>query len=143
MYGELNSDAPPFSQPDGTSIRKVDEVKGFGVLMYNRLTFRAEIDRAYSKSNRQAGWIMRVFRTRAEISMITLYKALVRPHLEYACQLWSPLQLGLVRRLEGVQRSYTARIAGVGHLNYWERLQRLKLYSLERRKGAISGDLHF
>ena len=134
MYGESNNDAPPFSQPDGTSIRKVDEVKDLGVLMDNKLTFRAEIDRAYSKSNRQAGWIMRVFRTRAEISMITLYKALVRPHLKYACQLWSPLQLGLVRRLEVVQRSYTARIAGVGHLNYWERLQRLKLYSLERRR---------
>ena len=65
---------------------------------------------------------------------MTLYKALVRPHLEYCCQLWSPSALGLIRVLEGIQRSYTARIVGIGHLNYWQRLKKLQLQSLERRR---------
>ena len=38
------------------------------------------------------------------------------------------------RKLEGVQRSFTTRIAGLEHLNYWQRISRLGLYSLERRR---------
>ena len=59
---------------------------------------------------------------------------MVVPHIEYCCQLWSPHLLGDIRKLEAVQRSFTARIAGYGHLTYWERLECLKLYSLERRR---------
>ena len=66
--------------------------------------------------------------------MMTLYRSLVRPHLENCCQIWSPVRAGLVRRLESVQRSFTARIARIGHLNYWQRLAHLGLYSLERRR---------
>ena len=66
--------------------------------------------------------------------MMTLFSSLVIPHMEYCCQLWSPHLLGDIRRLEAVQRSFTARIAEIGHLSYWDRLNRLKLYSLERRR---------
>ena len=65
---------------------------------------------------------------------MTLFRAMVVPHLEYCCQLWFPNLLRDIRSLEAVQRSFTARISGVGHLNYWERLQKLNLYSLERRR---------
>jgi hypothetical protein len=66
--------------------------------------------------------------------MITLFKALVIPILEYCCQLWTPFTLGAVRQLEGVQRTFTARIRGMEELNYWERLRRLGLSSLQRRR---------
>ena len=134
LYGELNIDAPLFTQPNGLDIQQVETVRDLGVLMDKKLTFKPEISSVCLKSKRQAGWIMRVFKTRAERPMLTLFKALVRPHLEYACQLWSPLKLGQVGRLEGIQRTYTARISGLGHLNYWERLKKLNLYSLERRR---------
>ena len=81
-----------------------------------------------------SSWVLRVFRTREEEPMMTLFRAMVIPHLEYCCQLWSPHLLRDIRRLEAVQRSFTARIAGLGHLSYWERLVHLKLYSLERRR---------
>ena len=66
--------------------------------------------------------------------MIILFKSLVLPILEYCCQLWSPDKLGLMRKLESVQRNFTSKISGLGHLNYWERLSRLNMYSLERRR---------
>lgn len=37
---------------------------------------------------------------------LKLYIHLVRPHLEYACEVWSPYQAYQVDILEGVQRSY-------------------------------------
>ena len=37
-------------------------------------------------------------------------------------------------QIESVQRTITAKIQQVSHLNYWDRLQKLKLYSLQRRR---------
>ena len=63
-----------------------------------------------------------------------LWKSLVRPKLEYCCQLWCPTQTGDIQRLEQVQRSFIRKIAGVQQLSYWKQLQKLSLFSLERRR---------
>ena len=66
--------------------------------------------------------------------MVTLFKSMVFPHMEYCCPLWSPTAIGRIRQLETIQRSFTAKINGLNNLNYWERLRVLGLYSLERRR---------
>ena len=66
--------------------------------------------------------------------MVTLYKSLVRSHLEYCCPLWNPHNIGDIQLIENVQRSFTSRISGVQHLDYWARLKSLKLMSLQRRR---------
>ena len=65
--------------------------------------------------------------------MITLFKSIVLPILEYACQLWNPKSLQLVKKLEKVQRSFTKHITGMFDLSYEVRLRQLNLYSLQRR----------
>ena len=66
--------------------------------------------------------------------MTTLYKSLVKSTLEYCCPLWNPGKVTDIQLIEGVQRTFTSRISGLQHLNYWERLARLKLMSLQRRR---------
>ncbi|KAG0697989.1 hypothetical protein GWK47_026160 [Chionoecetes opilio] len=66
--------------------------------------------------------------------MLTLYKSLVVPLLEYCCQLWSPWKVGEKQSLEAVQRSFTSKISAVRDLDYWDRLEKLNLFSLERRR---------
>ena len=66
--------------------------------------------------------------------MLTLYKTMVLPHLEYTCQLWCPNKIGDIRKIEAVQRTFTSKIYSVRHLNYWDRLRQLNLFSLERRR---------
>ena len=68
--------------------------------------------------------------------MLILYKSLVLPILDNCCQLWSPDQLGLVRKLEAVQRHFTSKINGCGCMSYWDCLliSEHRLYSLERRR---------
>jgi len=68
------------------------------------------------------------------LTMLTLWKALAIPHLDYCSQLWSPWKRGLVQQLEEVQKSFLHGIPSLRHLNYWEKLKSLKLYSLERRR---------
>ena len=81
-----------------------------------------------------ASWILRTFRTRSRVPMLTLYKSLVLPILEYCLVLWCPLSVGNKQKIEAVKWSLIRKIAGIRNMNYWQTLHELKIYSLERRR---------
>ena len=58
----------------------------------------------------------------------------MRPHLEYAVQFWSPSLRKDIERLEAVQARATKLIPSIRHLGYVRKLERLNLYSLEKRR---------
>ena len=68
--------------------------------------------------------------------MLPLYKALVRPSLEYGNPVWCPYKKKDIDDIEDVQRFLTKRITGIScsHLSYEDRLKKLKLPSLSYRR---------
>ena len=66
------------------------------------------------------------------IYTVYLYIHLVRPHLEFASEVWSPHQIFLKDMLEAVQRRATRLM--VKNKPYKERLQELNLLSLTSRR---------
>lgn len=63
-----------------------------------------------------------------------LYKAFVRPLLEYCCSAWCPFYVKDTEVLEKVQRRMTRLLPEIRHLTYEERLQRFHLTTLKTRR---------
>ena len=80
------------------------------------------------------GMIKRNFIDRSKETIIPLYKSLVRPHLEYCCQTWSPYYKNDIKLIEGVQRRATKLVAGMQEFNHNDRLKMLGLKQLEERR---------
>ena len=112
----------------------VEHVRDLGVQVSNDLSWSRHIGSMVSKARNTLSWFFSVFKTRDRVVMTTLYKSLVRSTLEYCCPLWIPSKVTEIQLIEGVQRTFTSRISGLQHLNYWERLAKLKLMSLQRRR---------
>ena len=122
-----------YKNSDDEDIQEEKSVRDLGVQMSNDLTFTEHISSSSLKCMRLVYWILRTFKTRRKDPLLKLYKSLVVPRLDYCSQLWSPFRQAEWKALEGVQRTLTSRISETRDLNYWQRLEQLKLYSVQRR----------
>ena len=68
-----------------------------------------------------------------------LYTSLVRPHVEYANQVWSPYLVKHIELIENVQRRATKLIPGLKDYSYQERLELLDLPTPSYRR--LRGDM--
>jgi len=85
------------------------------------------------------GLIKRNFRRIDEEDFLVIYKAYIRPHLEYCVQAWSPYMQKDIKILEKIQRSATKIVHRLKHLCYKDRLDRLNLTTLfvRRKRGDL------
>ncbi len=123
-----------YISPTHSIINPSNSVKDLGVLMSSNSSFEIQIDKAVKTCSQLVGWILRTFSTRDRITMLTLFKSLVLPRIEYGSQLWSPYLLCQINSVERVQRLYTKYIENMYDLSYEDRLKSLNLYSLQRRR---------
>ena len=66
--------------------------------------------------------------------MLTLWKSLILSDHDYCSQLWNPHRAGEIQAIDQIQHSFLKKISSVSHLNYWDQLSALRLYSLQRRR---------
>ena len=85
------------------------------------------------------GIIRRTFEYLDDKCFFTVFKTLVRPHIEYANQVWSPYLIKHITALENVQRRATKLIRGYKELDCKEGLITLKLPTLSYRR--LRGDM--
>ena len=71
--------------------------------------------------------------------MVPLFKALVRPILEYGNVVWKPSKRKHINQLESIKRHFTKCVVGMREKGYEERLKELRLPSLEYRR--LRGDM--
>ena len=95
------------------------EEKDLGVLISHNLSWHNHIMAKVNTANKV-------------LRLIKQYIHLVRPHMEFASQVWSPHQQILIDLIERVQRRATKLI--IRDRPYGERLQELNLLSLASRR---------
>ena len=119
-------------------IEVAEKVKDLGVLFSPSLNWKDHLHKITDTARSMMAWALSVFYSRETLPMLTIYKSLIRCHLEYCCPLWHSNNRGDISEIESVQRTFTAKIQSVKHLTYWERLAKLDLMSLQRRREILT-----
>lgn len=122
-----------YQGPNQNIINEKSSVKDLGVTMSNNLTFTEHINKVCNKVKQLCGWILRTFKSRSMKVLKPLWVSLVQPHIDYCSQLWAPHKSTEIAKLEGLLRTYTNYIQEVKHLNFWARLNKLNMNSIQRR----------
>ena len=120
-------------------IKTCEEEKDLGVIFDKTLVFDVHVEKCINKANGMIGLIKRTFTYLDKDVFLKLYKALVRPHLEYGNIIWHPKLKRQSIAIERVQRRATRLLKDCTGLSYSERLRYLNLHSLKGRR--LRGDL--
>jgi len=115
-------------------LQEVKQEKDLGIMITSDLKSFSQVTEAYKKANMALGMINRSIQYKSKSILLCLYKTLVRPHLEYCTQIWSPHYSRDKQLLEKVQHRFTRMVPGMKVLPYNERLRQLGLWSLEERR---------
>ena len=105
-----------------------------GVIISSDLKCSNQCTQACSKANKMLGMTKRTISYKKPEIIVRLYKALVRPHLEYCVSVWSPHYTKDKELLERVQHRFTRMIKEVCDKDYLDRLKELNLWTLEERR---------
>ena len=116
----------------GEKMKIMHRERDLGVIMDETLSYRAHIETIINKAMKTYGWLSRNLVTRDPVVVVKVYKTLIRPTLEYASSVWSPSRVGMIQKLEKVQRKITKLICRDGP--YPDRLRRLRLPTLLWRR---------
>ena len=133
---------------DTRLLEVVDQYKYLGVVISRDLAWKHHINSVVAKANRMNGFIRRLVKCRDPSTSVKLYRALVRPVVEYAAPVWYPSTLAQQLCVEGIQRRFTRSCLGLprrhiangnsSNMEYSVRCTKLGLPSLLNRLNFLS-----
>jgi hypothetical protein len=88
----------------GHTLEVVDSCKYLGVTISKDLSWNNHIEAVTSKANKSLAFLRRNLKISSPALKSTAFKALIRPHLEYASTVWDPHTIKNISKLEAVQR---------------------------------------
>ncbi len=115
-------------------IGRLDEQRDLGVRVNSKLSWSSQVASQISAANKSLGCVRRSVSEINDVKVRRiLYLAIVRPHLGYATQIWSPQSINLIKRVARVQRRATKVILNLpfrSDTTYEQRLNSLNLLPL-------------
>ena len=112
--------------------------KDLGVLITKDMSPDKQINKIVGETYNLLRYIRVAFTYLDEDMVRKILVSLISPKLEYAAVLWSPSTKN-IKKLERIQRAATKLAPTLSDLSYEERLERLRLPTLEQRRER--GDL--
>ena len=119
----------------GMALGEVDSFKYLGVFLHKHLTWSEHISGICNKAKQILGLFYRQFyNNSSSASLKQLYSSLVRPHLEYTCQLWDPYTQNDINKLESVQKFALKLISHRWDASYEELTRIVNVPMLSKRR---------
>ena len=119
---------------DNVELARVVELRDLGVGIDQRLTFSGHVTATVARARQRMALLLRVFMKKDPHHLMMGFKSFVLPLLDYCSQVWSPHLVKDIVLIESVQRSFTKRIPGLRDFSYMDRLTKLGIITLERRR---------
>ena len=135
--GKNNPESRYYMHNEDGSLHKLESVdveKDLGVYTDKDLKFTTHCQNKINTANKMLMYIKHTFKFIDENMFLLLYKSMVRPHLEFASTVWNPHLKYNIDAVERVQRRATKMLGTLADLSYTQRLQKLKLETLEYRR---------
>ena len=127
----------PHIKIDGKDIERVESCTLLGITLNDQLSWHDHVDKLYKKATQRLHFLVQLKRTRADSNAILkVYTSLIRPLMEYACQLWHAGLTGYQRDLiESIQ--VRALAIAFPSLSYDEALSQSTLPTLYTRRDEL------
>ena len=132
---------PPLTPPSfniGNHILEYNPlIKDLGVYISDDLKWESHISKISRKAALKSYQILKCFKTRNVWLLKNLFCTYVRPLLEHNTPVWSPYLQKDIVQIETVQKRFTKAIfrrCGIPFSSYKDRLYKLNMESLERRR---------
>jgi hypothetical protein len=120
---------------DGHYLEYEQYVRDLGIFIDDTLKFNYHIQQIVRKAYGCIFRLLKIFSSRDEKLMKSLFLTFVLPILEYGCVIWNGfLSQGDIILIEKVQRRFTKKIKGFFYLTYENRLSNLGLPTLQKRR---------
>ena len=101
-------------------LKSVEIEKDLGVYVQENLKFDKHISLTINRANKLVGLIKRTFSYLDQETLLTLYKTIIRPIIDYGNIIWFPVLKKDIRAVENVQRRLTRLLPELSHLSYEE-----------------------
>ena len=113
--------------------------KHFGVMLDLKLTFEEHLLNVFKKVNRNIGLWCKLQYVLPRITLVTIYKAFVRPHLDFGNMLYDQAFNNCFHdRLESIQYNACLAITGAIRGTFGERIRYKTSYTLTLVHKALS-----
>ena len=130
---------PPDLKLDVSSLKQVHSYKYLGLNLTPNLSWSNHIHSISTKAKKLVGLLYRRFyRNTDSQSLFQLYLALVRPHTEYASQVWNPHMQKDIDQLERVQKFALRMCVKQWDVDYTDLLTHFNLPSLANCRRYLS-----
>jgi hypothetical protein len=120
-------------------LKETKQERDLGVHFSNDLKWKSHIEKCKAKANALIGMIRKTFLYIDAKMLRILYLTFIRPVIEFAVPVWSPSLKGDIDEIERIQHRVTRLIPAFKKIPYEERLEKLRITTLETRRKR--GDL--
>ena len=103
----------PIIYYNNVQVQRADQQKHLGIIIDEKLNFKSNIDKVQTKASKGISLIKRLQNSLRRKLLITIYKAIIRPHLDYGDILYDqPNNATFCKKIESLQHKAALTITG-------------------------------